>query len=79
MEGLDDNLNQDLLATLSSNDQGEVDNLNNNIRQLKTENKKALSERTLLELANIPAIKRLNQKPKVARTQPNSKRNNLLR
>merc|ERR1719412_479177 len=38
-EGLDAELNQELLATLSSNDQHEVDSLNEDIRRLKTENK----------------------------------------
>merc|ERR1719228_847180 len=49
MEGLENELNQDLLATLSSKDQGEVDQLNDDIRRLKTENKKAFSERMRLE------------------------------
>jgi len=49
MEGLENELNQDLLATLSSKDQGEVDQLNDDIRRLKTENKKAFAERMRLE------------------------------
>merc|ERR1719150_423032 len=44
MEGLEAELNQELLATLSSKDQGEVDQLNDDIRRLKTENKKAFAE-----------------------------------
>merc|ERR1719412_1831489 len=48
-EGLENELNQDLLATLSSKDQGEVDQLNDDIRRLKTENKKAFAERRRLE------------------------------
>ena len=48
-EGLEAELNQELLATLSSNDQNEVDNLNDDIRQLKTDNKKAFAERMRLE------------------------------
>merc|ERR1712020_692276 len=42
-------LNQELLATLSSNDQHEVDSLNDDIRRLKTENKQAFAERMRLE------------------------------
>ena len=49
MEGLQNELNQDLLATLSTKDQAEVDQLNDDIRKLKTENKKAFSERMRLE------------------------------
>merc|ERR1719283_699423 len=48
-EGLENELNQDLLATLSSRDQHEVDQLNDDIRRLKPENKKAFSERMRLE------------------------------
>merc|ERR1712038_244923 len=49
MEGLENELNQDLLATLSSKDQSQVDQLNDDIRRLKTENKKAFAERMRLE------------------------------
>merc|ERR1719167_1555899 len=48
-EGLENELNQDLMATLSTHDQDEVDQLNDDIRRLKTENKKAFSERMRLE------------------------------
>merc|ERR1712156_1034038 len=48
-EGLESELNQDLLATLSSRDQKEVDTLNDDIRQLKQDNKKAFAERMRLE------------------------------
>merc|ERR1712156_175708 len=48
-EGLESELNQDLLATLSSRDQHEVDTLNDDIRQLKQDNKKAFAERMRLE------------------------------
>merc|ERR1712025_772135 len=48
-EGLENELNQDLLATLSSKDQHEVDTLNDDIRQLKQDNKKAFAERMRLE------------------------------
>merc|ERR1712200_128292 len=48
-EGLESELNQDLLSTLSSNDQHEVDQLNDDIRRLKQENKKAFAERMRLE------------------------------
>ncbi|XP_023344565.1 structural maintenance of chromosomes protein 3-like [Eurytemora carolleeae] len=48
-EGLENELNQDLLATLSSKDQHEVDQLNDDIRRLKQENKKAFAERMRLE------------------------------
>jgi structural maintenance of chromosome 3 (chondroitin sulfate proteoglycan 6) len=48
-EGLEAELNQELLATLSSNDQHEVDSLNDDIRRLKTENKQAFAERMRLE------------------------------
>merc|ERR1712241_1141072 len=49
MEGLESELNQELLATLSSKDQGEVDQLNDDIRRLKQENKQAFAERMRLE------------------------------
>jgi len=48
-EGLESEQNQDLLATLSSKDQSQVDQLNDDIRRLKTENKKAFAERMRLE------------------------------
>ena len=48
-EGLESELNQELLTTLSSRDQDEVDTLNDDIRRLKTENKKAFAERMRLE------------------------------
>jgi len=48
-EGLENELNQDLLSTLSSRDQHEVDQLNDDIRRLKQENKKAFAERMRLE------------------------------
>merc|ERR1719291_1441719 len=48
-EGLESELNQDLMATLSTRDQAEVDQLNDDIRRLKTDNKKAFSERIRLE------------------------------
>eukprot|EP00096_Caligus_rogercresseyi_P011256 TRINITY_DN4374_c0_g1_i1.p1 TRINITY_DN4374_c0_g1~~TRINITY_DN4374_c0_g1_i1.p1 ORF type:complete len:1212 (-),score=525.73 TRINITY_DN4374_c0_g1_i1:216-3815(-) len=48
-EGLEAELNQELLATLSSKDQGEVDQLNDDIQRLKQENKKAFAERMRLE------------------------------
>jgi structural maintenance of chromosome 3 (chondroitin sulfate proteoglycan 6) len=48
-EGLEAELNQELLATLSSRDQDEVDSLNDDIRRLKQENKKAFAERMRLE------------------------------
>merc|ERR1719412_864813 len=48
-EGLENELDQDLMATLSTRDQEEVDQLNDDIRRLKTENKKAFSERMRLE------------------------------
>jgi len=48
-EGLENEVNQDLMATLSTKDQAEVDQLNDDIRRLKTENKKAFSERMRLE------------------------------
>jgi len=48
-EGLESELNQELLATLSSGDQHEVDSLNDSIRQLKQDNKKAFAERMRLE------------------------------
>jgi len=48
-EGLESELNQELLATLSSRDQKEVDSLNDDIHSLKTENKKAFAERMRLE------------------------------
>merc|ERR1712156_1393897 len=48
-EGLESELNQDLLATLSSRDQHELDTLNDDIRQLKQDNKKAFAERMRLE------------------------------
>jgi len=48
-EGLESELNQELLATLSSGDQHEVDSLNDSIRLLKQDNKKAFAERMRLE------------------------------
>merc|ERR1711953_900013 len=48
-DGLENELNQDLMATLSTRDQEEVDQLNDDIRRLKTENKKAFAERMRLE------------------------------
>ena len=48
-EGLESELNQELLATLSSRDQHEVDSLNDDIRRLKQENKMAFAERMRLE------------------------------
>jgi len=48
-EGLEAEQNQDLLATLSTKDQHEVDQLNDDIRRLKQDNKKAFSERMRLE------------------------------
>ena len=48
-EGLESELNQELLATLSSRDQHEVDVLNDDIRRLKQENKQAFAERMRLE------------------------------
>ena len=48
-EGLEAELSQELLTTLSSRDQHEVDSLNDDIRRLKQENKKAFAERMRLE------------------------------
>merc|ERR550532_2913759 len=48
-EGLEAELNQELLATLSSKDQHEVDSLNDDIRKLKQDNKMAFAERMRLE------------------------------
>ena len=48
-EGLEAELNQELLATLSSKDQHEVDSLNDDIRRLKQDNKMAFAERMRLE------------------------------
>merc|ERR1719228_1976048 len=48
-DGLEAEQNQELLATLSMRDQGEVDQLNDDIRRLKQENKKAFAERMRLE------------------------------
>ena len=48
-EGLENELNQELLATLSTKDQLEVDQLNDDIRRLKQDNKKAFAERMRLE------------------------------
>ena len=48
-EGLESELSQELLTTLSNRDQKEVDTLNDDIRVLKTENKKAFAERMRLE------------------------------
>merc|ERR1712179_273475 len=48
-EGLGSELDQELLSTLSTKDQGEVDQLNDDIRSLKNENKKAFAERMRLE------------------------------
>merc|ERR1712088_451608 len=48
-EGLESELNQELLTTLSHSDQKEVDVLNDDIRRLKQENKQAFAERMRLE------------------------------
>merc|ERR1712193_423721 len=48
-EGLESELNQELLTTLSFSDQKEVDVLNDDIRRLKQENKQAFAERMRLE------------------------------
>lgn len=48
-EGLESELNQELLATLSTRDQHEVDSLNDDIRRLKQENKTAFAQRMRLE------------------------------
>ena len=48
-EGLENEHNQELLATLSTKDQLEVDQLNDDIRRLKQDNKKAFAERMRLE------------------------------
>ena len=58
-EGLENELNQELLATLSTKDQLEVDQLNDDIRRLKQDNKKAFAERMRLEA----------QKNKLGKTQ----------
>ena len=54
-EGLEAELNQELLATLSSNDQNEVDNLNDDIRTLKQDNKKCRVQR--YSLIQLPPVK----------------------
>jgi structural maintenance of chromosome 3 (chondroitin sulfate proteoglycan 6) len=48
-EGLESELNQELMTTLSARDQKEVDQLNDDVRALKQENKKAFAERMRLE------------------------------
>ncbi|KAF2361805.1 SMCs flexible hinge [Trinorchestia longiramus] len=48
-EGLESELHQDLLATLSVQDQHEVDQLNDDIRRLTQENKEAFTRRMKLE------------------------------
>uniref|UniRef100_A0A6A7FP57 Structural maintenance of chromosomes protein 3 n=1 Tax=Hirondellea gigas TaxID=1518452 RepID=A0A6A7FP57_9CRUS len=48
-EGLESELHQDLLATLSVQDQHEVDQLNDDIRRLTKENKEAFTRRMKLE------------------------------
>ncbi|XP_027211224.2 structural maintenance of chromosomes protein 3 isoform X1 [Penaeus vannamei] len=48
-EGLESELHQDLMATLSVQDQREVDQLNDDIRRLTQENKEAFTRRMKLE------------------------------
>merc|ERR1719244_1437314 len=48
-EGLESELHQDLMATLSVSDQKEVDTLNDDIRRLTQENKEAFTRRMKLE------------------------------
>ncbi|KAL7632507.1 UNVERIFIED_CONTAM: hypothetical protein RMT77_017170 [Armadillidium vulgare] len=48
-EGLESELHQDLMATLSVQDQHEVDQLNDDIRRLTQENKEAFTRRMKLE------------------------------
>ena len=48
-EGLESELHQDLMATLSVQDQKEVDQLNDDIRRLTQENKEAFTRRMKLE------------------------------
>lgn len=48
-EGLENELNQELMSQLSSQDQREVDTLNDDIRRLSQENKDTFSERMRLE------------------------------
>lgn len=49
-DGLEQELNQELMSQLSSQDQREVDTLNDEIRRLNQENKEAFSERMQLEV-----------------------------
>lgn len=49
-EGLENELHQELMSQLSSQDQREVDTLNDDIRRLNQENKEAFSERMQLEV-----------------------------
>ena len=78
-DGRDSDLNKDLPATPSSNNQGEVNILKDNIRRLKTGIKKAFLEGTQLEPAHTPPPKRLNQTTKVARMQTYPQSNNQTR
>merc|ERR1712179_825386 len=48
-EGLESELHQDLMATLTVSDQHEVDQLNDDIRRLTQENKEAFTRRMKLE------------------------------
>lgn len=49
-DGLENELHQELMSQLSSQDQREVDTLNDEIRRLNQENKEAFSERMQLEV-----------------------------
>lgn len=49
-EGLENELNQELMSQLSAQDQREVDTLNDDIRKLNQENKEAFSARMQLEV-----------------------------
>ncbi|XP_055303831.1 structural maintenance of chromosomes protein 3 [Sitodiplosis mosellana] len=49
-EGLENELHQELMSQLSTQDQREVDTLNDEIRRLNQENKEAFSERMQLEV-----------------------------
>ena len=62
-EGRDSNPIKDLLATLSSNNQGKVQKLKDNISRLKIKNKKASLEGTQLEPVDTLVIEKLDKTP----------------
>jgi structural maintenance of chromosome 3 (chondroitin sulfate proteoglycan 6) len=74
-EGLENELHQELMTTLSSSDQNVVDNLNDDIRRLSKENKEAFSTRMRLEaeknkLENLLTNNLIRRKDELVQVSP---------